>query len=616
MKKTFFTVIFIFALYYNSMAAVAMIKSDVDTKLAMIKGSITIASEKNETIILSPYSDMQILSSDKRIKYNKKTNEYIISIDNLSPVIISYIKNISTDVDTINQDFISIYSSIIPAITNIEKAELFITLPENFNGLASQFVTFSKNKNTILFTYNSLPKNIYLAASNKYIIKKITQKHIDIYTLLFQEHENLSYKLLQKAAYYIEMYETLFSSNFPYHNFIVAEDINPYGHALASMAVFGTSIIDKDFITERSLGHEVLHQWFGAAIECNMTDGNFLEAVTTYFADYFYEKENRIQYRKDILEKYSAYAEDKSFPLKDFIYNAGKKEQAVGYGKGLMVLHMAKIKAGDDAFMAGIRNFIKDKMYSSASWKDLLAYLGMSSDFYNFWINNKNNVSIIINNASFQNNTLTFNLIRNGGEDKMDIPFTHISKNHTVTGKFQTIKGNNNIVYNLKSDNDTFIIDDRYDLMRNLYHHEKTPSFDYLFGAESILFAGAKNEDISFKKVFKNIDEVVHIRKLSLHHLKDKNVIISMNNTVPQSVAALLQNKLTFTFEMGMTTYKVVKNPYSNGDKFIIFSFNHTKNSLNKLTHYGSYSYITLKNDEVILKEKDNAFNGIKIFGK
>ena len=89
-----------------------------------------------------------------------------------------------------------------------------------------------------------------------------------------------------------------------------------------------------------------------------------------------------------------------------------------------------------------------------------------------------------------------------------------------------------------------------------------------------------------------------------------------MNNTVPQSVAALLQNKLTFTFEMGMTTYKVVKNPYSNGDKFIIFSFNHTKNSLNKLTHYGSYSYITLKNDEVILKEKDNAFNGIKIFGK
>ena len=28
---------------------------------------------------------------------------------------------------------------------------------------------------------------------------------------------------------------------------------------------------------------------------------------------------------KDILEKYSAYAENKSFPLKDFIYNAGKK---------------------------------------------------------------------------------------------------------------------------------------------------------------------------------------------------------------------------------------------------------------------------------------------------
>ena len=59
----------------------------------------------------------------------------------------------------------------------------------------------------MLFTYNNPPKNIYFAASTNYIIKKVTQKNIDIYTLLFKEHENLSYKLLQKAAYYIEMYD-------------------------------------------------------------------------------------------------------------------------------------------------------------------------------------------------------------------------------------------------------------------------------------------------------------------------------------------------------------------------------------------------------------------------
>lgn len=616
MKKTAFILLIILAFYYKSFAAAAVIKSEIDINLNMIKGSITIASTKAETVTVSLYDDMQLLCNDKRIKYNKNSKEYIISLDGLSPVIFSYIKNITNETDTITKDFISIYSSIIPAVTNIENAELYINIPENFQGLASQFVTYSQNKNTMVFTYNNLPKSIYFAASTNYIIKKITQKNIDIYTLLFKEHENLSYKLLQKAAYYIEMYENLFSSHFPYHNFIIAEDVNPYGHALASIAVFGSSIIDKDFIAERSLGHEVLHQWFGAAIECSMTDGNFLEAVTTYFSDYFYEKDNRIKYRKEILTKYQAYAAEKSFPLKYFIYNAGKKEQSIGYGKGLMVLHMAKNKSGDDAFMAGIRKFIKDNLYSKASWKDLLAYIGMDDDFYRNWIHSKDDIILSVNNAVFQDNILSFNLIRKGGEDEVDIPFTHISENHIVTGKFKTKKGVNQMMYNLKSDNDTFIIDDRYDLMRALYPAEIEPSFDYLFGVDELLFAGNTNEDKSFKSIFPNIKETVHIRKLSIHHLKDKNVIIAMENTVPQTVAELFKSKLTFAFEIGNTTYKVVRNPYSQGDRFIMFSFNHTKESLNKLTHYGSYSYITLNKNEVTAKEKNTTPNGIKIFGR
>ncbi len=616
MKKTAFILLIIFAFYYKSFAAAAIIKSEIDINLNMIKGSITITSTKAETVTVSLYHDMQLLSSDKRVKYNKNRNEYTIILDGLSPVILSYIKNITDTSDTISKDFISIYSSIVPAVTNIEKAELYINIPENFQGLASQFVTFNKNENTMLFTYNSLPENIYFAASSNYIVKKITQNHIDIYTLLFKEHENLSYKLLQKAAYYIEMYENLFVSHFPYHNFIVVEDVNPYGHALASMAVFGSSIIDKDFVAERSLGHEVLHQWFGAAIECSMADGNFLEAITTYFSDYFYEKDDRIKYRKDILIKYQAYAAAKSFPLKEFIYNAGKKEQSIGYGKGLMVLHMAKNKAGDDTFMAGIRKFINDKLDSTASWKDLLSYIGMDNDFYTNWILSKDNIILSVNNVSFQNKILSFNLIRKGGEDEINIPFTHISENNAVTGKFKIKTGVNQIVYNLKSDNDTFIIDDRYDLMRALYPAEINPSFDYLFGADEILFAGNKNEDNTFREIFPNISEAIHIRKLSLHHLKDRNVIISMENTVPQTVAELLKSTLTFTFEISNTTYKVVRNPYSQGDKFIMFSFNNTKESLNKLAHYGSYSYIALNKNQVTAKEKNTMPNGIKIFGR
>ena len=166
MKKTAFILLIFFAFYYKSFAAAAMIKSEIDINLNMIKGSITIASTKAETVTVSLYNDMQLLADDKRVKYNKNKNEYVISLDGLSPVILSYIKNITNEYDTISSDFISIYSSIVPAVSNIENAELYINIPENFQGLASQFVTYSKNKNTMLFTYNHLPKSIYFAASS------------------------------------------------------------------------------------------------------------------------------------------------------------------------------------------------------------------------------------------------------------------------------------------------------------------------------------------------------------------------------------------------------------------------------------------------------------------
>ncbi len=47
-----------------------------------------------------------------------------------------------------------------------------------------------------------------------------------------------------------------------------------------------------------------------------------------------------------------------------------------------------------------------------------------------------------------------------------------------------------------------------------------------------------------------------------------------------------------------------------------MFSFNNTKESLNKLAHYGSYSYIALNKNQVTAKEKNTMPNGIKIFGR
>ena len=160
MRKILLFLIFILFLINKSYAAVAMIKSNIDADYGIIKGSITIASTKKEQVIIMPYDDMKILYDDRRVTYNEQANKYIVEIDELAPVIISYIKHPSKYIDRIKSDYIAVYSSIIPSISNIENAELYLTLPNGFYGLVSEFFSISQVKdktNTFLYTYNNLP---------------------------------------------------------------------------------------------------------------------------------------------------------------------------------------------------------------------------------------------------------------------------------------------------------------------------------------------------------------------------------------------------------------------------------------------------------------------------
>ena len=210
MRKILLFLIFIIFLTSKSYAAVTMIKSYVDADYGIIKGTITIASTKKEQVVIIPYDDMQILYDDRRVKYNKKAGKYIVEIDELSPVIISYIKHPSKYIDRITSNYVAIYSSIVPNISNIERAELYLTLPNGFQGLLSEFfsITPVKDKaNTFLYIYNKMPKSIYLAASPDYIIKNVTQNNVKIYTLMAQKTKGRQaiFRVLTKRAHFVAL---------------------------------------------------------------------------------------------------------------------------------------------------------------------------------------------------------------------------------------------------------------------------------------------------------------------------------------------------------------------------------------------------------------------------
>ena len=69
-------------------------------------------------------------------------------------------------------------------------------------------------------------------------------------------------RFAREAKQYIQLYETLFHP-FPFKRFAIVENFLPTGISMPTYTLLGQEVVRLPFIVETSLGHEVLHQWFG-----------------------------------------------------------------------------------------------------------------------------------------------------------------------------------------------------------------------------------------------------------------------------------------------------------------------------------------------------------------
>ena len=63
---------------------------------------------------------------------------------------------------------------------------------------------------------------------------------------------------------------------------------------MATLTLLGSDVINLPFIVKTSLGHEILHQWFGNSVYVNHKKGNWAEGLTSYLSDHYYKEQDRI----------------------------------------------------------------------------------------------------------------------------------------------------------------------------------------------------------------------------------------------------------------------------------------------------------------------------------
>ncbi|PIQ99577.1 MAG: hypothetical protein COV66_10500 [Nitrospinae bacterium CG11_big_fil_rev_8_21_14_0_20_45_15] len=218
---------------------------------------------------------------------------------------------------------------------------------------------------------NAHPNNeIFLIANHYYEYEDIWE-NVSLQAYLLQDDPELAQRYLTATKKYLAMFSALLGV-YPYPKFALVETPGPAGYGMPSFTYLGSRVIRLPFILETSYPHEILHNWWGNGVFYDPRSTNWSEGLTSYLADHFLQavKGQGPQYRFQELMKYDSYVNaENDFSIDQFRFAESPAEQAIGYGKTLMTLHMLRLQLGDAPFLEGLRRFYKQYRFQYADLK-------------------------------------------------------------------------------------------------------------------------------------------------------------------------------------------------------------------------------------------------------
>ena len=221
---------------------------------------------------------------------------------------------------------------------------------------------------------SEVPSPGMVLMAGPYVIEERDHGDIRLRTYFHPRIASLAAAYLDLAAGYIDLYDAWIGA-YPLSAFHIVSSPLPVGQGYPGLTYIGARVLRLPFIRHRSLGHEVLHTWWGNGVFVDYETGNWAEGLTTFMADYAYAekrdaKEARAM-RLGWLRAYAALPAARDRPAVDFVAKVHDAAQVVGYGKVAFVFHMLRNQLGSPAFDTAIRRLWKRHKGRTAGWEDL-----------------------------------------------------------------------------------------------------------------------------------------------------------------------------------------------------------------------------------------------------
>ena len=525
---------------------------------------------------------------------------------------------------------ISLTGAWYPQPEALSVYSLSATLPHGYEAVSeAESISITKTEagtNTIFtFLFPHPLDGIHLIATDRYDVLQDTVRGIELSAYFFREDKKLAETYLQHARKYIDLYEKLLTP-YPYKRFSIVENFLPTGYSMPTFTLLGQDVVKLPFIVETSLGHEILHQWFGNSVYIDFEKGNWAEGLTTYLADHLYEEQKGRgwEYRKQMLVDYESYVNEKNeLSLRAFRERTDFASKAIGYGKGAMVFHMLKNMMGEDGFYQALKNVIAEKRFQRASWDDFERECGKAAKkdlrwFFKQWVEEKGMPSLRLGDVD---------LLQSG--DKYEVKFAVVQPSKPYILSLLATDaylhgGSKTELLTIDKEKDNFdglldripekiSLDENYDIARRLTREEVPPVIARLLGDEKPIIVLPVNR----RDVYTGVVEAFKQRGGVEREAGDvKNSDVKSASLIILGQDNPLIGRLYGAVDMPDAGFSVImrENPW-NPQKVVCIIHAKTReevvDAVRKIFHYGKYSALTFDRGRNISKKTVESERGI-----
>ncbi len=523
-------------------------------------------------------------------------------------------------------------------------SNLTVQIPANWE-IITHGILVARSKllqGTMTAWHSTVPANSLTVVAGKYVVSTKKVSGVELSTYFYPEENSLAQEYLDAAAKYLETYSQLLGP-YPFSKFVIVEGSFPSGLGFPSFTLLGKQVIKRHYTQPYALGHEFVHCWFGNYVFNDPKSGNWMEGLTAYLTNYYYDEQTQgpevaKAHRQRMILEYSTYTdEEKDYPLDQFIEKENPLDDAIGYQKTAMVFHMLRNQIGNEAFFKALVVLVERFGAKRASWEDLKKLFEETSQqdlnwFFQQWVHEKGAPILAIKGVSKKP-------LEKGYEVKLDL--AQLTKRFRLTipvridttdqAEFKTIElmaPLTSVTLETASEPRSLTIDPDYQAFRRLVPSEMPPNLNRYLQEPTKLVVYPTQGNESEKKLYKDLAERIQKKgearlvadiELKEENLKDQSVLFLGGEGVNAAIAKV-KEQLPKEVEINKQGFRIKNDSYRgsghallvslaspfNPDKIITIFLGLSESAASevapRLFYYGWNSYLVFDGGKAVVK--------------